>query len=221
MLREDVKPIKFVLCVWGLFPLSSTDTEVHLRCLDQTPPPRELKVSDPKVRDLSLLQLQLVPTAVLYVKFLDESLNRELLSKLPSSCSTCFVDNNVQAPLVPSILATAIDLPLPLNTDENESHDKSQSTSGRTLGSSSARSSTLSRGVKSNNLGLNTAEAQKKLGKFFKGLGPSEASSFLMILRLILFRPTRDMRFVSSFAYLMLVCYVQTLLRHHSVLRCA
>lgn len=45
--------------------------------VDQTPPPRELKVSDPKVRDLSLLQLQLAPTAVLYVKFLDESLNRE------------------------------------------------------------------------------------------------------------------------------------------------
>jgi len=49
--------------------------------LDQTPPPRELKVSDPKVRDLSLLQLGLVPTAVLHVKFHDESLNRKLLSK--------------------------------------------------------------------------------------------------------------------------------------------
>lgn len=68
------------MCV-GLDPLSSTDADLDLGCLDQTPPPRELKVSDPKVRDLSLLQLQLVPTAVLHVKFLDESLNRELLFK--------------------------------------------------------------------------------------------------------------------------------------------
>ena len=68
------------MCV-GLSPLFSADTETYIPCLDQTPPPRELKVSDPKVRDLSLLQLQLVPTAVLHVKFLDESLNRRLLFK--------------------------------------------------------------------------------------------------------------------------------------------
>jgi len=67
------------MCV-GPFTLSSTGTDIYLSLLDQTPPPRELKISDPKVRDLSLLQLQLVPTAVLYVKFLDESLNRGLPS---------------------------------------------------------------------------------------------------------------------------------------------
>jgi len=134
LLREDVKPIKFILY--------------------QTPPPRELKVSDPKVRDLSLLQLQLVPTTVLHVKFLDESLNH----------------NDVQAPLVPLVLTAAIDLPLPPGT--NESDDKSKSRGGRTLGVSSPGSSTSSQKEKSNNLGLNTAEAQKKLGQFFKGLGP-------------------------------------------------
>ena len=64
-----------------LFTLSSTGADIYISRLDQTPPPRELKVSDPKVRDLSLLQLELVPTAVLHVKFLDESLNRELQAK--------------------------------------------------------------------------------------------------------------------------------------------
>lgn len=70
------------MCVEPL-TLSSTGTDIYIPRLDQTPPPRELKVSDPKVRDLSLLQLELVPTAVLYVKFFDESLNRELSSKQP------------------------------------------------------------------------------------------------------------------------------------------
>ena len=70
------------MCV-ELFTLSPTGTNIYLSRPDQTPPPRELKVSDPKVRDLSLLQLELVPTAVLHVKFLDESLNRELPFKQP------------------------------------------------------------------------------------------------------------------------------------------
>jgi tether containing UBX domain for GLUT4 len=48
--------------------------------IDQTPPPRELKVSDPKVKDCTLLQLQLVPTAALHLKFLYEVLNREELA---------------------------------------------------------------------------------------------------------------------------------------------
>ncbi|KAI0688102.1 hypothetical protein BC835DRAFT_1419442 [Cytidiella melzeri] len=76
-LREDVKPVKFVLY--------------------QTPPKRELKVSDLKVRDLTLLQLQLAPSSVLHLKFEDESLNHM----------------NIPAPLDPSVLATAEDLPQP------------------------------------------------------------------------------------------------------------
>ena len=152
-------------------------------CPDQTPPPRELKVSDPKVRDLSLLQLQLIPTAVLHLKFLDESLNRKPPPKQPIPDSTLFVDNNVQAPLVPFILATAVDLPLPPST--NGLDDKSQSSGGRTLGSSSAGSSTSSQRGKSNNFGVNTAEAQKKFGKFFKGLGPSKTFSLSLTPMLI------------------------------------
>jgi len=65
---------------------------------------------------------------------------------------------------------------------------------------------------KSNDLGQNTAEVQKKIGKFFKGLGPSEVLSLPMIPRLILFCPTRDIRLISPLAYLAIFCYVQTLL---------
>jgi len=76
-LREDVKPIKFVLY--------------------QSPPIRELKVSDLQVRDLTLAQLQLAPSSILLLKFEDPDLNH----------------NDVTAPLDPIILAQAVDLPIP------------------------------------------------------------------------------------------------------------
>ncbi|PVF98039.1 hypothetical protein CPB86DRAFT_759139 [Serendipita vermifera] len=81
-LREDVKPIKFILY--------------------QTPPRRELKVSDPKVRDQNLYQLQLAPSSVLLLSFFDESLNHR----------------NVPAPLAEEVLALAQDLPTPVITRE-------------------------------------------------------------------------------------------------------
>jgi tether containing UBX domain for GLUT4 len=43
--------------------------------LDQTPPKRDFKVSDPSVRDLTLAELSLAPSSVLLVRFEDESLN--------------------------------------------------------------------------------------------------------------------------------------------------
>lgn len=92
-------------------------------------------------------------------------------------------------------MAAAIDLPLPLNM--NESDDKPKSGGGRTLGSSSAGSSTSSQKGKSNNLGQNTTEAQKKFGKFFKGLGPSKIPPLPKTPSLILFVSTRDIRFAS------------------------
>lgn len=128
LLHEDVKAIKFVLY--------------------QTPPPRELKVSDPKVRDLSLLQLQLVPTAVLYVKFLDEALNH----------------NDVQAPLLPFVLAAAIDPPLASNTSDVDNDPQSRSRN--------TPESTSTRNGRTGYPELSTDGAQKKFGKFFKGLGP-------------------------------------------------
>ncbi|EJD48935.1 hypothetical protein AURDEDRAFT_59896 [Auricularia subglabra TFB-10046 SS5] len=75
-LADDVKPIKFVLCA---------------------PPMRELKNSDPTVRDLSLAQLQLAPSSVLFLRFEDDRLNHA----------------TVRAPLRPDILAQAVDLPPP------------------------------------------------------------------------------------------------------------
>lgn len=54
-LRDNVKPIKFVLY--------------------QTPPKREFKVSDPTVRDLTLFELQLAPSSVLLLRFEDDALN--------------------------------------------------------------------------------------------------------------------------------------------------
>ncbi|KAH7884572.1 hypothetical protein F5I97DRAFT_1929418 [Phlebopus sp. FC_14] len=74
-LRDDVKPIKFILY--------------------QTPPKRDLKVSDPKVRDLTLAELQLAPSSVLLLRFEDETLN----------------GNNVPAPLLSTITAQATELP--------------------------------------------------------------------------------------------------------------
>ncbi len=42
---------------------------------DQAPPRRDLRVSDPKVRDLSLSELQLAPSSVLLLRFESEQLN--------------------------------------------------------------------------------------------------------------------------------------------------
>jgi len=43
---------------------------------DQSPPKRDLKVSDPAVKRLSLSELQLAPASVLLLRFEDDSLNR-------------------------------------------------------------------------------------------------------------------------------------------------
>jgi hypothetical protein len=40
------------------------------------PPPRDLKVSDPDVRDLTLAELGLAPSSVLLLRFVDDALNR-------------------------------------------------------------------------------------------------------------------------------------------------
>ncbi|KAG2153968.1 hypothetical protein DEU56DRAFT_430539 [Suillus clintonianus] len=80
-LRDDVKSIKFILY--------------------QSPPKRDLKVSDPNVRDLSLAELQLAPSSVLLLRFEDESLN----------------GTNIPAPLLSSIVARAIELPKPPSVD--------------------------------------------------------------------------------------------------------
>jgi hypothetical protein len=47
------------------------------------PPPRDLKVSDPDVRDLTLTELGLAPSSVLLLRFVDDALNRAFLSPSP------------------------------------------------------------------------------------------------------------------------------------------
>ncbi|KAF9223594.1 hypothetical protein BS17DRAFT_817233 [Gyrodon lividus] len=83
-LRDDVKPTKFVLY--------------------QSPPKRDLKVSDPKVRDLTLAELQLAPSSVLLLRFEDEALNR----------------SDVPAPLMSTVAAQATELPKPLSSTFEE-----------------------------------------------------------------------------------------------------
>jgi len=83
-LRDDVKPIKFVLY--------------------QAPPKRDLKVSDPKVRDLTLAELQLAPSSVLLLRFEDDALNR----------------SDVPAPLLSTVAAQATELPKPLTSTSEE-----------------------------------------------------------------------------------------------------
>ncbi|OCH94883.1 hypothetical protein OBBRIDRAFT_884435 [Obba rivulosa] len=100
-LRDDVKPVKFVLY--------------------QTPPKREFKVSDPNVRDLSLLDLHLAPSSVLLLRFEDDALNH----------------SDVAAPLDPSVLAQAQDLPLPPNFDPEPSKDSAAPQKSSESGSSS------------------------------------------------------------------------------------
>ncbi|KAH9925525.1 uncharacterized protein B0H18DRAFT_877077 [Fomitopsis serialis] len=117
-LREDVKPIKFVLY--------------------QTPPKREFKVSDPAVRDLTLAGLQLAPSSVLLLSFFDESLNH----------------TDAPAPLDPSILAAAEDLPKPPNFDADEkASSASTAPAGRTLSGQPAPEA---------------PPAEKKMPKWFK-----------------------------------------------------
>lgn len=65
--------------------------------LYQSPPKRDLKVSDPSVRDQTLYDLHLAPSSILLLRFEDERMNHD----------------RSPAPLLPEILEKAIDLPMP------------------------------------------------------------------------------------------------------------
>lgn len=69
-----MKPIKFILCscIWRFG--TGFGFNIH-SFIDQSPPKRDLLVSDPNVRNLSLVELQLAPSSVLLLRFTDESLN--------------------------------------------------------------------------------------------------------------------------------------------------
>jgi len=102
-LREDVKPVKFVL---------------------YQPPKRDLKVSDPAVRDLTLSELYLAPSSVLLLRF-EDSAHEEEARALNGS--------NVSAPLAPEVLSQAMDLPMPPSSEARlpvDSGSNSESKSG-------------------------------------------------------------------------------------------
>ena len=80
-LREDVKPVKFILCMYQRVCLSVVSLELTSLfpepiALASNPPPRDLKVSDPTVRDLTLGELGLAPSSILHFRFVDDGLNR-------------------------------------------------------------------------------------------------------------------------------------------------
>ena len=76
-LREDVKPIKFVLCAFrSTFFFCNQKKKLKKLLQASNPPPRDLKVSDPDVRDLTLAELGLAPSSVLLLRFVDDELNR-------------------------------------------------------------------------------------------------------------------------------------------------
>ncbi|KAJ7141125.1 hypothetical protein C8R44DRAFT_762772 [Mycena epipterygia] len=118
-LRVDVQPVKFVL---------------------YQPPKRDLKVSDPAVRDLTLADLYLAPSSVLLLRF-EDAAHEEMAHTLNGS--------GISAPLAPEVLAQAIDLPAPPAVDAAPS-------SGGTSGARASSSTSLG------------AAVEKKIPKWLK-----------------------------------------------------
>ena len=122
-LREDAKPVKFILCAYETCVVTCRLTTA----VDQLPN-RELKVSDLAVRDLSLSKLDLAPRAVLQLRFLDEALNREYHSStFTRAMIEHALDPTVPAPLAPEVLSTAVDLPSPPDYDKKDQSSSSSS----------------------------------------------------------------------------------------------
>lgn len=59
-----------------LFYLYNRTDRRSCGCTDQTPPRQEFAKTDAKLKGKSLMDLQLTPSSVFYIKFSDESLNR-------------------------------------------------------------------------------------------------------------------------------------------------
>ena len=94
------------------------------------------------------------------------------------------LDNDVAAPLYPVVLAQAIDLPIPPSLEESSEKPSAVSTTGGTT----RRSSTSTDATSKTGLAIKSGEAQKKLSKFFKNLGPS------MFVRSVLLFSCADQR---------------------------
>lgn len=120
-LREDVKPIKFILCKLSTSQMNLS--RYWLFILEDQPPKRDLKVSDASVRDLTLSQLQLAPSSVLLIRFEDDALNRtsnQWIHRHQYFVDRSTIDAHIPAPLAAFALAQAVDLPLPPMTEQAE-----------------------------------------------------------------------------------------------------
>ncbi len=106
---------------------SSSGTLTLYRGKDQSPPKREYKVSDPAVRNLSLVELDFAPSSLLMLQFEEESLNRMSRIASPASCSInnliLSTDENVPAPLDASVLAVIEDYPVPRTFEDAPTKD--------------------------------------------------------------------------------------------------
>ena len=163
-------------------------------CIASNPPPRDLKVSDPTVRDLTLGELGLAPSSILHFRFVDDGLNRAcpFLSGSPVPLSpveevaalSCPVPpekfrsglifrsfetspgSDLPAPLASVVLEHAVDLPAPSDFDGNQKKEEAPPPS--TVSASSS------------NRARDTAGEDVKIPKWLK-LGSSE---FLSMRRL-------------------------------------
>ena len=99
------------------------------------PPPRDLKVSDPTVRDLTLAELGLSPSSILHLRFVDDSLNGTVYYFFePFELILLFHKNKKKkpgsdspAPLASAVLEHAIDLPTPPGFDGNQKKKETSS----------------------------------------------------------------------------------------------
>lgn len=108
--------------VYAFVRSSLRDDVKHIKFILYQPPNRDLKVSDIQVRDLTLAELHLSPSSVLLLRFEDEALNR----------------SDVPAPLMPSIMVQATDLPFPPSFDTSVTHQLPSSPSKSSQSSSQA-----------------------------------------------------------------------------------
>jgi len=109
-----------------------------LNRIDQSPPRRELKNSDPEVRDLSLAQLQLAPSSILLLNFLEPRFNGMLVVLAPTRNARANMMTRLAstfpAPLRPDMLALAQNLPAPPVFDPTRAPAKE---TGKKIGSGS------------------------------------------------------------------------------------
>ncbi|KAI8442671.1 hypothetical protein BY996DRAFT_4605511 [Phakopsora pachyrhizi] len=89
------------------------ETRLYKFILYQTPPRREFLETDPKIGKSSLIDLQLAPSSLLYIKFSEDSLNQ----------------TNRKPSLLPDLLKQAKELPTPPSFDDSSSTSNSSSTS--------------------------------------------------------------------------------------------